>query len=117
MQIPSILQYWFQDICRAPLWMIIMQVTMGGLEPFLNFLCRNNTLDVGIMVFQVNILGHIHVSEALITGMSLPQCIINYHGSRYSDHILGLFICYPILVVTSHSIESVYLALSIQISG
>ena len=32
-QVFPILQYWFQDICRASPWMIILYGTIGGLGP------------------------------------------------------------------------------------
>ena len=60
---------------------------------------------------------HSHGPEALLDVIRSPQCSMNHHGSGYSNHIIDYIICYPIVMVTSHSTVSDYLALYIYLSG
>ena len=59
---------------------------------------------------------HIHGLEALFTDIRPPQCIMTHHGYGYYNHIIYCILCYPIVIVTSHSTVIDSFSLVIHIS-
>ena len=60
---------------------------------------------------------HIHGSDSLLNGIRTPQFRMNHHDSGYSNQIIGCILCYPIVMMTSHSTVPDSLSLFMHVSG
>ena len=60
-------------------------------------------------------MGHIHGTEAILTGIRPPQRSMNHHGYGYYNHIIDCIICYPIVTVKYHYTVTYALSLVIQL--
>ena len=62
-------------------------------------------------------MGHSHGTEDLLTGIRPPHCSTNHRGSGYYNHIIYFILCYPIVMVTTHSTVTYFLYLAMNLSG